>query len=254
MNARQTLLLAGAVVAGLVLGGCGSAQTEAASTAPTVSGAGASDAPVASVALRDAAHPGVERMVAPDAAGNFSVDVGGLTAPFLLRAGSGDAALYAIALRPGNADINGLTSVAVAGTLRGTDDGEGSDHAWGDDDHEGAAARLGDVLRSLRTVLKPLFDRYGVTRIGGDDDGDVSGMRALLRDVSFTVQQGVVTVTNRATGGVIFTGKLSNLAAGVFHPENMPAGPGGGTSTCAYTYGAWGTCQANGTQTRTVLS
>lgn len=234
MQARTSLVLVGAAVAGLALSGCGSAESgDASSAASTVSGVVSSDVPASSVALRDASNPASARTTVPGADGSFSFDAAGLAPPFVLRAENGRDALYTIVLRSGNADINELTNVAVAGAVRGED----ADEAWSrwgehedeeEREHDGAD-RIGSVIRDLRTVLKPLFDLYHVARIGGDDDdGDVSGMRALLRDVSFTVKDHVVTVTNRATGGVIFSGPLNNLASGVFHPENMPqalAGP-----------------------------
>ena len=48
----------------------------------------------------------------------------------------------------------------------------------------------------------------------------------MFHDVRVVVNSGTVTVTNRQTGGVIFSGQLNDLASGTFHPENMPAGPG----------------------------
>ena len=266
MQARNSLALVGTAMAALALSGCGQASTGDASSnaAPTLSGLVSSDAPSTSVELRDASDPARIHITTPAADGSFSFDATGLAPPFVLRAEGVGPALYTIVLHSGNADINGLTSAAVSGAMGGRDAGEAWSrwgHGEGDDgEHEGAG-RIGSVIRSLRTVLKPLFDLYHVDRIGGDDDeGDVSGMRALLRDVSFTVSNRIVTVTNRATGGVIFSGPLNDLASGVFHPENMPAGPGGTPTpppppaACTYTYGAWGACQPEGTQTRTLVS
>jgi hypothetical protein len=85
-------------------------------------------------------------------------------------------------------------------------------------------------------VLRPLFDLYGIKRIGEDDEDRIdSHLRALLQDVSFTVKRGVVTVTNRATGAIIFTGSMRHLSDGTFYPT-------------------WGACQSNSTQTRTVVT
>jgi hypothetical protein len=104
-------------------------------------------------------------------------------------------------------------------------------------------------------VLRPLFDLHGIKRIGEDDEDRIdSHLRALLQDVSFTVKRGVVTVTNRATGAIIFTGSMRHLSDGTFYPENMPAGPSGTPGTCTYTYDTWSACQADGTQTRTVVT
>jgi hypothetical protein len=257
------LALVGAAVAGLAFIGCGKAATgDASSAAPTVSGVVTSDASATSVALRDSSDPSSVHTTTPAADGSFSFDAAGLAPPFILRAEAGEDALYTVVGSRGNADVNGLTSTAVAGATASMD----ANQAWsrwgeredGEDGEHATSGRIGSVIQSLRTVLKPLFDLYQVGRIGGDDDeGDVSGMRALLKDVSFTVSNGVVTVTNRASGGVIFTGPLRDLSSGVFHPENLPAGPGSTPpppSACTYTYSAWGACQMNNAQTRTVVS
>jgi hypothetical protein len=251
---NKNLILVGAVVAGLA--GCGqSGSSEASSTTSTVSGTTAADS--TSVALRDSSSPAHELSAVP-ADGAYAFDVTGLTPPFALRAQGRDGTQYTLVTRSGNADVNELTSAAVAGATRmmGEDDGGDGEGAWTGGTRD-AAEHMGAVLRGLRTVLKPLFDLYGVTRIGGDDDGgDPSGMRALLRDVSFVVKNGTLTVSNRATGGVIYAAPLASITSGTFHPENMPAGPGTTPpppATCTYGYSAWGTCQ-NGSQTRTVVS
>src|SRR6185369_14807614 len=91
------------------------------------------------------------------------------------------------------------------------------------------ADRFEEILKSLRTVLAPLYELYGVSgdAVTGDDESDNAGLRAMLQDVRFVVNDGKVIVTNRLTGKVIFSGYLRNLSAGTFYPENMPAGPGG---------------------------
>jgi hypothetical protein len=213
-----------------------------------VTGLAAADSPVSSVSLKDSATPQTLLTTTPDANGGFSFNVAGLAAPFMLKADAPSGAVYAIASQSGPANVNAITTVAVAAASP-THEAENS---WsGHDSH--SSHDIGSVIRSLGTVLKPLFDRYGITRIGEDDEG--SHLRALLHDVSFTVKSGVITVANRATGGIIFTGPLSNLASGTFHAENMPAGPGGTPPpSCTHAYNAWGCCQSDGTQTRTVAS
>jgi len=231
--------------------GCGSSRTpEAASGSHTVSGLAAADSPVVSVALKDSGSPPSLLTTTPDASGEFSFDVAALRAPFLLKAEADAGAVYAIAPKGGAADVNGFTTIAVAASSSRDD----AESVWsGHDGH--SSDRVGRVIKSLGTVLKPLFDLYGITNVGGDGEG--SQLRALLHDVSFAARRGVVTVTNRATEALIFTGPLNELASGTFHPENMPAGPGTPPpppSGCTYTYDAWGACQADGTQTRTVAS
>jgi hypothetical protein len=249
MRALSNLSFVISVAFSVVALGCGgSSSTPGSSPGPSVTGLAMADSPVASVSLKDSATPPSVLATTPDANGGFSFNVEGLTPPFFLKADAPSGAEYAMATQSGAANVNAITTVAFA-AASSSKDGEG---AWsGHDSH--SSEHMGRVIKSLSTVLKPLFDLYGITQIGEDDEGH--HLRALLHDVSFAVKSGEVTVTNRATGGVIFTGPLSNLASGTFHAENMPAGPGGTTqAACTYTYDAWGACQPDGTQTRTVLT
>jgi mono/diheme cytochrome c family protein len=111
------------------------------------------------------------------------------------------------------------------------------------------------VIYRLRNVTPALFQHYGLRF--GEDWNSSRAYRTMIGEVSFVVKNGVVTVTNKSTGGVIFTGRLTNLSSGVFSPENIPGGaitPPPSPSACTYAYSAFGACQSNGTQTRTVVS
>ncbi len=130
-----------------------------------------------------------------------------------------------------------------------------------DDEHErdAAVSSFLALLNDLRQVpqLAPLFDLYQLPNpIVVEDDVRSAGLVDFLRAVKITMPAGVVTISNRATGGVIYSAPLGDLASGTFHAENLPGAstlPTGGV--CAtFTYSAWGACQADGTQTRTVLS
>jgi hypothetical protein len=198
------------------------------------------------VALKASGSPSA-LTATPTDGGEFSFDVAALAAPYRLKAESASGALYAVATKPGVTNVNEITTVVAAAS---SPDGD-AETSWTGRD-SGSSDDIERILKSLTTVLKPLFDLYGVTRIDDDDPA----VRALLKDVSFIVKGRLVTVKNRATGAVIFTGSLRDLASGTFTPANMPAGPVGTTpSTCAsFTYSAWGACQADGTQTRTVAT
>jgi hypothetical protein len=131
-----------------------------------------------------------------------------------------------------------------------------------DDDHErdAAVSRFLRLLNELRQVpqLAPLFDRFQVPNpvVVEDDDGS-AGLVDLLRAVKITVSSGTLTITNRATGGVVFTASRADLDAGTFHAESLPgatAPPPGPTTCTSFTYGAWSACQPNNTQTRSVAT
>jgi hypothetical protein len=148
-----------------------------------------------------------------------------------------------------------LTDAAVAGACSTSAD-DAFEHA-DRESNERIASGFKGTLASLQTALKPLLDLYDVPANSATKAGAGPTLRALLADVRIAVRSGLVTVTNRATGGIIFSGSLTDLAAGTFTPGNMPAGPGTTPpppAACTYTYSAWGACQSNSTQSRTVAS
>ena len=245
---RATWSVVTSAALSLAVLGCGSSSSNpsGASSSQVVQGRASGDSPVTSVALKASGSPSALTATPADG-GEFSFDVAALPAPYRLKAESASGALYAVATKPGVTNVNEITTVVAAASSA---DGD-AETSWAGRD-SGSSDDIERILKSLTTVLKPLFDLYGVTRIDDDDPA----VRALLKDVSFIVKGRQVTVKNRATGAVIFTGPLRDLASGTFTPANMPAGPVGTTpSTCAsFTYSAWGACQADGTQTRTVAT
>jgi len=239
----------GVAAMGLALTACGAGET----TTSYATGQARTEAFVAgTVTLTDASAVPQSRQVAMAADGTYSVLVAGLTPPYLLRAewadASGTRRLSGVAEDNGNIDVNELTDVAH----RSACSGEDHEHECRDSDSEGtkrASRRVTALLTQLQTVLAPLFERYGITSLRADRDA----VRALLQDVSVVAHDGTVIVTNRATGGIIFQGRLRHLDRGTFYPDNMPAGPGT-TSCTAFTYSAYGDCQPGNTQIRTVLT
>jgi mono/diheme cytochrome c family protein len=78
----------------------------------------------------------------------------------------------------------------------------------------------------------------------------------MLREIKISVDRRMVTVTNRETGNVIFSGSLDNLEAGTFTLANLPdhcssGSPPPPTACTSWATGTWSAC-VNGTQTRTV--
>ncbi|HET9554841.1 MAG TPA: cytochrome c [Anaeromyxobacteraceae bacterium] len=321
-NKSALLGTAGVATLCVMMSACG-----ANGTTSSVGGVASAGAPVASIALRDSSTPPVARSAPTATDGTFAVDVNGLTPPFLLKAQAATgSAVYSISAHGEAVDVNEMTNVVYAATTESssTDAAESTFQTAAASQTQQAAGKLSSTLDQLKTVLAPLYSLYGIT----NPLTDRQQVRAMLRDVSFAVSNGTVTVTNKATGGVIFTGSLSNLAAGTFTAANLPSGTGttpppppaidgaalytadcaachgplatssklGATATqiqgaisanlggmgalssltsaqisaiaaalapattppppaaCTYTYGAWGTCQADGTQTRTVAS
>jgi hypothetical protein len=253
MKSNSMSWVATVVVSGLLGLGCGSSSTSDGAGTQSVTGLAVSDSAVTTLSMRDSSSPAIVRTTIPDAAGSFSLDATGMRSPFFLKAQAGSRAEYAIAFGPGTANVNPVTTAACAGSSANEDSEDGEDAWSGKDSH--ASEQVLAIMRKLDEVLRPLFELYGIKSIGEDsEEVNTRNVRALLRDVSFTVKKGVVTVTNKATGAVIFTAPLRRLSEGTFVPGNMPPGPGGATTCTSFTYSDFGACQPDGTQTRTVLT
>src|SRR6266542_2395819 len=313
----------GAAALALALAGCGSSDhpaTESTATA-SVSGVVSMDTTFSgTVTLKDSSSPVQQKASALDANGAFAIDVSALTPPYLVEAeimpdGAGTALrMHSVTEEPGIANVNPMTDAAVAGACSTTPD-DAFANADRESNHRTASAFTG-MLARLQTALKPLFDVYGLPANPFTEEGAGPALRALLEDVKITVSSGDLVVTNRATGAVIFTGALSDLAMGTFTAGNMPGGAGmtppppdgaalyaakcaschgplvtstklGRTAAqitaanmtqgltpaevqavadalavttppppmaCTYTYSAWGSCQSESTQARTIAS
>jgi len=265
------ILLFFAVTLSLIVSGCGSANSPTTSSATnasqsTVYGVASLDTTTdGTVSVKDSSATPQEKTVAISSNGSYTADVSGLTAPFVLKASGTDQAgennvLYSLSTNGGRANINQVSDTAVAAAA----DDQNADRTilysrFNHYENHRTSDKFEEVINSLRTVLAPLFALYQVSGNpvtddeGDDNDHSGSGLRAMLRDVQFKVTNGNVIVTNKATGGIIFSGSLKDLASGTFYPENMPAGPGGATA-CTYTYSDWGVCQSDSTQLRTMLT
>jgi len=249
----------GAAALGLMLAACGSGSGDA-----KASGKGLTESSNSgTVSLVDSSVVEKSRSAPVQADGSFALDMSGLEAPFLLRHEWADGAelrrSYAVSESRENLDVNALTNLAFRSSRDDDDmdrdernECEEDDRDFEDSDSDGKhnkADRVRRLLAEMTVVLAPLFERYGIV----DPRTDRDAVRLLLADVKVTLDRRTVTITNRATGGVIYVGRISRLSEGVFTAANMPAGPG--TSACtAFTYSDFAACQPDGTQSRTVLT
>jgi mono/diheme cytochrome c family protein len=231
---KSLTLVVVAAAATSVVAGCGGGATGAGPTRSTITGVASLGAQVAVVVAIDASTPSRQAVATVQNDGSFSVDVSGLTPPFLLKAVPISASIdsqYAIATGPGRTPINAVTTLAVLGAS-----GAGGTAALGTAAGlQDAAGGFDAVLTQLGAVLRPLLERYGIrTPISIDD---AAGIGALLQDVRFSVHGETLIITSAATGAVIFQGSLSDLAAGTFDAASLPT-PGAGNAPTTPTTGA----------------
>jgi mono/diheme cytochrome c family protein len=219
-----------------VLQGCSvDSVSPPAASSPRVSGVAASGAPIAGVvSLKDSSVPAQVREGRSFTNGYFSINVSGLKPPFLLKVekegGTADT-LYSLSAQQGRTNINPF-SHATADAAFDEDGAEGDSRDHYDnpdpDRYHRASDRHGDIIEKLREVLEPLFLLYQTSQnpVSDDFEADHTGLDALFDDVRIKFVSRMVVVTNKYTGGVIFTGPVRNLASGTFYPENMPGVPG----------------------------
>jgi len=197
-NVIAALIACGAGLA-VGLNGCGGMEpgkTSGTTLSGRVSPTGAS-----ALVVTDSSNPARQATAPVAADGSYSVSIAGLNAPYVLEADG----LAAMSQGAGTVNVNTLTTAVTAATR----------------ERGGSVDGYKTMLRQLKTILAPLFACYAER---DDDDGDDAGevdFRALLHDVGFSLSKGVLTITNKATGQIIFQAPLTNLDSGL-PLKNLP--------------------------------
>ena len=228
---------------GLILAGCGGGSGGVSSE--VVSGTAAVGAPLSGqVSLKDSSTPVLQKSTVIGSDGTYAIDVTGMKAPYVLQAtGSADGSQYKLlsfAVGAGTANINPLTNAIVASAAsegesatilktvgRDSDDDDRSDAFERSDSgrnkriRENLELTVSTLLNKLEPLLKqysaehtnPITSRYIDKRLDLDD---------MYRNVKITVADGILTIINRKSGAVIFSGKVSDIANGIFDGGALP--------------------------------
>jgi len=228
-----TFLTVCAVIMTVAISGCGSGKSDVISSSnANVAGVAATGAPIQGVVvtLRDASVPTQVRTATTSANGAFYFTVAGLRPPFVLTTTWADAKgtnqLHSFAEGAGRANTNPFSDTVFV-AAGGSDSDTIAEHP-NPTSLESMRGRHASIKRTLMRKLTQLFSLYGTNQDPEEDEyeADHTGLDALFDDVKITVSNGMITVTNKATGSVIFTASVNNIDAGTFHPENMPGQPG----------------------------
>ena len=235
-----TILMAWTVMLGLMLGGCGAKDISLSSVPPQIlKGVAASGAPIqGTVTLKDASVPSRALTTSTAADGSFSLNVKGLAAPFMLTVTWTDSAgtnqLFSFADGPGTANINPFSNAAFAAAAN-------ADPATLPADPNPSLSRSisthhASSVETLYTKLSPMFERYGTQQnpISDDYQANHTGLDAMFDDVKITVSNGMLIVTNRETGAVIYTAPISDIGSGTFDDDHMPGKPGQTSGSALY--------------------
>lgn len=219
-------------------GGDGSVSSQ------VVSGVASGGAPMAGqVTVKDASAQ--QRATVIGSGGSFALDVTSMKGPFVLEAtgtvNGVNYKMFSFADSMGTANVNPLGNAALAYAARVNDPEEiykNPDPAMLDR----VRAGLPQALADLRAKLKPLLMLYGADSadpIKGPYKADHTGLDGLFDDVKFTLENGILTITNVKTGAVIFTCAITDVMSGRFTDDatampkagSPPAAPTGVTAT-----------------------
>jgi len=213
---------------GLMLAGCGGGGGGGVSS-EVVSGTAAVGAALSGqVSLKDSSTPAQQRTTVIGSDGSFAIDVTGMKAPYVLQAmGSADGVnykLHSFAERPGTANINPLSNVIVA-SAAGDDDPadvyEKSDADKCNRIKNNIEQQVSVLLAKLQPLLKqynaehtnPIKSRYIVNHLDLDE---------MFDNVKITVANGTLSIISKKGGAVIFTGKINDIANGIFDGSALP--------------------------------
>ena len=215
-----------------LIAGCGgSDQTSQPSTTRTVSGVAATGAPIlGTITLKD--KNGLQRgPIATDLNGNFSIDVTGLASPFLLKvdwlSGTQPFTLFSLATEPGTANINPFTNLMLR-LATNSDPAANFGGSKPDTSQLGKANILAAQVR-VQALFAPLLTKYGITSFD-----PVSGAYAATPDnkldtmldlVSVSINNGILSLTNKLDGSMIGTCDISNIPAALTLQVNNAPDP-----------------------------
>jgi fibronectin type 3 domain-containing protein len=217
-QARASITMLCLLAMGVMIAGCSGGGGEGVSS-QVVSGVAATGAPIAGEAkIKDSSNREKTTVIGSD--GFFALDVTDMKGPFILRAtGRSDGAthtLYSFADNPGTANINPLTNAAVANAA-GVDDPakifESPDREKLNKIKDGLSASVAEILDKFKPLLRK-FSAENRDPVRGEYKADHNHLDGLFDNVNITLIDGILTITNKKTGAVIFTGKISDIKNG----------------------------------------
>jgi fibronectin type 3 domain-containing protein len=211
---------------GLMLAGCGGSNGV---SSQVVSGTAAVGAPLAGeVSLKDSSKPALQKTTVIGSDGTFAIDVTDMKAPFVLQAkGSADGTnykLHSFADGTGIANINPLSDAIVASAAGDDDPADVFEKADAEKNHKirtHLSQSVSILLGKLQPLLKqynaehtnPITSRYIVNHLDLDD---------MFDNVKIVVASGTLSIYNKKTHALIFSGSLSDIANGIFDGSALP--------------------------------
>ena len=211
---------------GLMLAGCGSSGGV---SSEVVSGVAAVGAPLSGeVSLKDSSTPAKKKTTVIGSDGSFAIDVTDMKAPYVLQAkGSAEGKeykLHSFAKGTGTANINPLSDVIVA-SAAGVDDPSDVFEREDSDLNHTIETNLAETVSILLTKLQPLLKQYSAENnhpITSRYIANHLGLDEMFDNLKIIVSKGILSIINKRTDAVIFSGKVSDIANGIFDGSALP--------------------------------
>jgi fibronectin type 3 domain-containing protein len=212
---------------GLALGGCGGGSGGVSSE--VVSGTAAVGAPLSGqVSLKDSSTPPQQKSTVIGSDGSYAIDVTGMKAPYVLRAtgSAGGTAykLHSFSEGKGTANINPLSDIIVASAAGDANPSDIFDNADSDHNHK-ISNNLSKTVSTILSKLQPLLKQYSAENTDPITSSYIAnhiGLDDMFDNVKITVSNGDILIINRKNDAVIFSGKITDIANGVFNGGALP--------------------------------
>ncbi len=212
---------------GLVLAGCGGGSGGVSSQ--VVNGTAAVGSPLSGqVSLKDSASPPQQKTTVIGSDGSFAIDVTGMKAPYVLRAtGTANGVnykLHSFSEGTGTANINPLSNVIVASAAGDNNPDDVFDKA-----DSGKCSKIkSNIAQTVSIILgklQPLLKQYSAENSNPITSSYIAnhlGLDEMFDNVKINVSNGNIIIINSKSSAVIFTGKISDIANGIFDGGALP--------------------------------
>lgn len=178
------------------------------------------------VSLKDSSNPTQPKTAVIADDGSFAFDVTNMKAPFILQAdGIADGKTYrmhSFAAGSGIANVNPLSDVIVASSC----DDEDKEEVYRHPDEEKLIKikdkieiSNSDLLEKIAPLLKK-FKAIGKHPIKDQFKADHRGLDGLFDYVNITIIDRILTITNKETGVIIFTGSVKDIKHGRYTKDD----------------------------------
>lgn len=211
----------------LMLSACGGGSGGVSSQ--VVSGTAAVGAPLSGqVWLKDSSSPQLQKSTVIGSDGTFAIDVTGMKAPFVLRAnGSADGnsyKLHSFAEDKGIANINPLSNVIVASAAGDDDPSDVYEKSDSEKNHR-IQRNFAQTISILLTKLQPLLKQYSAEHINPITSRYIANhleLDGMFDHIKIIVSDGTLSIISTKSGSVIFSGKVNDIANGIFDSGALP--------------------------------